>query len=77
MFKKNVLSIKLINCQVTLKRIRREKYSEQLTIDQSEGNTQNGLIVKALNDRSNVESKRKQSKVSLKATFMAGHDGLP
>lgn len=67
MFKKNVRSIKLINCQVTLKRIRREKYSEQLTTDQSE----------ALNDRSNVESKRKQSKVSLKATFMAGHDGLP
>ena len=62
MFKKNVRSIKLINCQVTLKRIRREKYSEQLTTDQSEGN---------------VESKRKQSKVSLKATFMAGHDGLP
>ncbi|XP_023324835.1 uncharacterized protein LOC111698668 [Eurytemora carolleeae] len=76
MTKKNVGSIKLMNCQVTLRRMRSENYSEHLMTDQSEGNTQNGVIVEALNDGSIVESKRKRSKVSLNSTFMAGHSNV-
>jgi len=76
MTKKNVGSIKLMNCQVTLRRMRSENYSEHLMTDHSEGNTQNGVIVEALNDGSIVESKRKRSKVSLNSTFMAGHSNV-